>query len=126
MAETLNISSSSDFQSVAMGQKPLLVLLHGWGLNSAVWQPLIASLPQNFTDRFNIVTVDLPGFGTNVSKVVSPYTLANICQSISATIHRPAIYLGWSLGGLIATEMALSHPEKVLGFDHGGKLSSFS
>lgn len=114
MAETLNISSSSDFQSLVIGQKPLLVLLHGWGLNSAVWQPLIASLPQDFTDRFNIVTVDLPGFGANVSKVVSPYTIENICQSISATILQPAIYLGWSLGGLIATEMALSHPEKVL------------
>lgn len=115
MAETLKISSSSDLAPLASSQKIPLVLIHGWGLNSAVWQPLIESFPDSFTDVFNIVTVDLPGFGVNVNNDIHPYTLANICQSISAIIPVPAVYLGWSLGGLVATEMALGFPEKVLG-----------
>ncbi len=114
MAETLNISSSSDLQPLETSEKIPLVLLHGWGLNSAVWQPLIESLPDDFTQFFNVVTLDLPGFGVNVSVDITPYSLANICQSITNTITKPAIYVGWSLGGLVATEMALRFPEKVL------------
>ena len=41
--------------------------------------------------------------------------MANVCEHIIDTIEQPAIYLGWSLGGLVATEMALTYPEKVLG-----------
>ena len=114
MAETLNISSSSDLQPLETSEKIPLVLLHGWGLNSAVWQSLIESLPDDFTQFFNVVTLDLPGFGVNVSVDITPYSLANICQSIINTITKPAIYVGWSLGGLVATEMALRFPEKVL------------
>ena len=115
MAETLNISNFPKSQPSNKGQKIPLVLIHGWGLNSAVWQPFIDSLPDSFFDTFNIITIDLPGFGTNVDKEIHPYSLTNICQYITSTVAQPAIYLGWSLGGLVATEMAVSNPEKVLG-----------
>ena len=115
MAETLNISSNSDLSTLNTQQKIPLVLLHGWGLNSGVWQPFIDNLSSEFLDAFSIITLDLPGFGVNVDKEIHPYTLKDISQSILNTITQPAIYLGWSLGGLIATEMALNHPEKVLG-----------
>lgn len=115
MAETLNISSNSDLPSLTTKQKIPLVLLHGWGLNSGVWQPFVDNLPSSFLDSFSVITLDLPGFGVNVNIDISPYSLANICQCISKTISQPAIYLGWSLGGLVATEMALQYPEKVLG-----------
>lgn len=114
MAETLNISNYPVQQPLANDQKTLLVLIHGWGLNSAVWQPFIESLPEIFLEKFTIVTIDLPGFGINADKEIQPYSLANICQYINNTITEPAVYLGWSLGGLVATEMALSYPEKVL------------
>jgi|TARA_R110001583_G_scaffold59932_4_gene178365 pimeloyl-[acyl-carrier protein] methyl ester esterase len=111
MAETLQFSTylKPTKQSIP------IVLLHGWGLNSGVWQPLIENLATEFTDFFHVITIDLPGFGANVNSKVSPYSLPNICQHIANTIEQPAIYLGWSLGGLVATEMALTYPEKVLG-----------
>ncbi|MDX2368863.1 MAG: pimeloyl-ACP methyl ester esterase BioH [Colwellia sp.] len=111
MAETLQFSTylKPKKQSIS------IVLLHGWGLNSGIWQPMIANLPTEFTDVFHVVTIDLPGFGSNVDKKISPYSLANVCEHITNTIEQPAIYLGWSLGGLVATEMALKYPEKVLG-----------
>ncbi len=110
MAETLKYSTyrQSNEQSIPV------VLIHGWGLNSAVWQPLIDNLPPTFTEYFHIITIDLPGFGLNVNEKVSPYSLDNICQYIAKTIDQPAIYIGWSLGGLVATEMALTHADKVL------------
>jgi len=114
MAETLRISTYPELESLKESQKTPLVMLHGWGLNSAVWQPFIDSLPVEFTDVFYIITIDLPGFGLNVDKELSLYSLANICKYISNSVTQPAIYLGWSLGGLVATEMALSHPDKVM------------
>lgn len=111
MAETLQFSTYLEPKK----QSIPIVLLHGWGLNSAIWQPMIANLPTEFTDFFHVISIDLPGFGSNINKKVCPYSLANICQHIANTVEQPAIYLGWSLGGLIATEMALTYPEKVLG-----------
>lgn len=114
MAETLNISIFPRIETPTSHKKTSLVLLHGWGLNSAVWQPFIDSLPDSFFNDFNIITIDLPGFGNNVHKKINPYSITNICQSIVGSITEQAVYIGWSLGGLIATEMALSYPEKVL------------
>ncbi len=113
MTESFNISTYPQLQPQNKNEKIPLVLIHGWGLNSAVWQPFIEGLSKEFTDVFYIITVDLPGFGTNVNKELSSYSLINICKCIANSITQPAVYLGWSLGGLVATEMALSYPEKV-------------
>lgn len=115
MAETLHISTFPELQSLKKNKKIPLVLIHGWGLNSAVWQPFIENLSDEFTDVFYIITLDLPGYGINADKKLSSYSLTNICHAIAITINQPAVYLGWSLGGLVATEMALCYPEQVLG-----------
>lgn len=110
MAETLHFSSYGSSEKSAIP----LVFLHGWGLNSAVWQPFINSLAEEFTNKFQIITLDLPGFGLNHHKKINPYSLENIVEQVKNTINQPAIYVGWSLGGLVATEMTLTNPEKVL------------
>jgi pimeloyl-[acyl-carrier protein] methyl ester esterase len=92
-----------------------VVLLHGWGLNSAVWQPLLALFSAQKDSPFEFITIDLPGFGDNSQQTLTPYSIESICDLINQTITKPAIYLGWSLGGLIATQMALSYSNKVLG-----------
>ena len=102
MAETLKITSQ--------GQGIPLVLIHGWGLNAGVWQPLAEKL----APFFKVITVDLPGYGLNSHTNVAPYSLANICQKVIDAVDEPAVYLGWSLGGLIATEIAYHYSEKVL------------
>jgi pimeloyl-[acyl-carrier protein] methyl ester esterase len=100
-----------------------LVLLHGWGLNSGVWQPFIeslkASLALNTVFSLKVITVDLPGFGLNAKNGVTPYTLHDVANkvfdSVQKTINEPAIFMGWSLGGLVATQIAHQFPEKVAG-----------
>jgi pimeloyl-[acyl-carrier protein] methyl ester esterase len=103
MAEKLKIASR--------GQGIPLVFIHGWGLNSAIWQPCLAQLQTDF----EVITVDLPGFATNRSYHLAQYTLVEIADAIAQVIAKPAVYIGWSLGGLIASQITLKYPEKVLG-----------
>lgn len=92
------------------GQGPALVLLHGWGLNSAVWSQVIDELAQYFT----VYCVDLPGFGYNNEVVVKP-SISAWAESVANVVDEKAIWLGWSLGGLVATQIAVDYPDKVSG-----------
>ena len=106
MAQTLKITSK--------GEGIPLVLLHGWGLNSGIWQPLVDKL----SPFLEVITVDLPGYGINGDKILSPYTLEKIATEIIQAVNRPAIYAGWSLGGLVATKIASTaqqNGQEVLG-----------
>ena len=113
MANSLKFSTFPPNNSLNKNAIPI-VFIHGWGLNSGVWQPLLKLFSESENSNFQLITVDLPGFGINSAVDIKPYTLANICHQLELVIEQPAIYLGWSLGGLIATEMSLKYPEKVL------------
>jgi pimeloyl-[acyl-carrier protein] methyl ester esterase len=88
--------------------KPVLVLLHGWGLNHAVWQQLLPQL----TEHYTVLTPDLPGFGL-VTSYPEPYLLTAIAAIVAEQIPAGSLVLGWSLGGLVATQIALDYPDKV-------------
>lgn len=103
MTELLKITS--------VGQGLPIVLIHGWGLNSAIWQPLAETLKS----EMKVISVSLPGFGDNLNHTIEPYSLANVAELIVKSVNQPAIYLGWSLGGLVATNIALNFPKQVLG-----------
>jgi pimeloyl-[acyl-carrier protein] methyl ester esterase len=92
--------------------RPVLVLLHGWGLHSGVWQPLLPALQQHF----DTVLVDLPGLGRSPG-LPGPCTVqaiaAEVLQDVQQQLPESAIWLGWSLGGLVAAEAARQAPERV-------------
>ncbi len=90
------------------GDGPELVMLHGWGLHSAVWDDLVGRLKSSYC----CVRVDLPGHGS------SPFSdafndLGAFCDELNRWLSSPAIWLGWSLGGLIAQAYALRYPQAV-------------
>lgn len=87
--------------------KTLCVFVHGWGMNHAVWQPVIESLP----DRIETVAVDLPGHGAAADKSFSG--LDDLVMALCRDITRPAIWVGWSLGGLAVLKLALDYPQRV-------------
>lgn len=93
----------------SQGQGPDLVLIHGWGMNGAVWQPTV----ENLATQFRVHTVDLPGYG--LSESASATDLDDICQQVLAQAPQQATYLGWSLGGLVATHIALHAPTRIEG-----------
>ncbi|WP_200821268.1 malonyl-ACP O-methyltransferase BioC [Oceanicoccus sp. KOV_DT_Chl] len=84
-----------------------LVLLHGWGMGSNVWQGWLPLLRQ----RFNLHLIDLPGYGGSDEKV--PYQYDAIVAAIINVAPSSGIYLGYSLGGMLAVKLAAQHPEKV-------------
>ena len=84
-----------------------LVLLHGWGLNSQVWDFILAPLGAHFA----ITVVDLPGYGQ--SQPYDALSLKEMAKVIADHIPSQSIVLGWSLGGLVATQLALDAKEKV-------------
>ncbi|MER3384367.1 pimeloyl-ACP methyl ester esterase BioH [Pectobacterium aroidearum] len=84
-----------------------LVLLHGWGLNAQVWQSIIVRL----APHFRLHVVDLPGYGR--SQGFGAMSLSDMANIVLAQAPERAIWLGWSLGGLVASQIALSAPERV-------------
>ncbi len=90
-----------------LGCGPDLVLLHGWGMNGAVWRHVAAHLAEDYC----VHLVDLPGHGR--SGMVEPYTLDELVREIDAAFPLPLHVVGWSLGGAVALRWALLQPEKI-------------
>lgn len=91
----------------SVGSGPNLVMLHGWGMHSGVWQPLVKKLSRQFT----LHLVDLPGMG--FSQPIEPSHLHAVAEKVAEQIPDNADICGWSLGGLVAMRIALTHPEHV-------------
>lgn len=90
-----------------MGQGKPLVLLHGWAMNSAVWERVVKRLSANY----RLFLVDLPGMGQ--SRAVYPYHLHSLAEAVAEEIPGVSTILGWSLGGLVAQQIALNQPDRV-------------
>lgn len=84
-----------------------LVLLHGWGLNAQVWDCITPQLASHFT----LHLVDLPGYGR--SGGFGAMSLEAMAQRVLEQAPPQAVWLGWSLGGLVASQVAIMRPERV-------------
>ena len=84
-----------------------LVLLHGWGLNAEVWRCVSEELASHFT----LHLVDLPGYGR--SRGFGAMSLDEMAQQVLDAAPQNAVWLGWSLGGLVASKIALDNPGRV-------------
>ncbi|CAA0100215.1 Malonyl-[acyl-carrier protein] O-methyltransferase [Halioglobus japonicus] len=85
-----------------------LVLLHGWGCNLEVWRPLLVLL----RPWANITVLDIPGVAPGCDATAGP-DLADLIANILDSCPAQAVYVGWSLGGLLATELAHQNPERA-------------
>ncbi len=99
----------SQLFSTVAGQGRPLVVLHGWGMNQSVWQPVRAQLEA----RARVSWLDLPGHGHSLS--VRMGRLDEVVEQLAAHIPEHALIMGWSLGGLVAQALAHAYPNKVAG-----------
>lgn len=86
----------------------VLVLLHGWGMHSELWHPFVEQLSTNL----QIHLIDLPGCGNN-RQIESNYDIDDLSQQLIELIPDGADVIGWSLGGLLASQCAICDPKKI-------------
>ncbi len=100
----------SEFLPANGAARASLVLLHGWGCNREVWRPLLAAL-RGWAD---VTLVDIPGAAPELDADTPP-RLDDALDAIIAQCPPRAVYVGWSLGGQLAVEVAARHPRRVSG-----------
>jgi pimeloyl-[acyl-carrier protein] methyl ester esterase len=91
-----------------IGNGPPLVMLHGWGWHSLVWEPIVPILSKHY----QLFMIDLPGFGSS-PLLANAYEFNKIAPLIFNVVPQKAAWLGWSLGGMLAWWVAINYPEKV-------------
>lgn len=87
-----------------------LVLVHGFMGGSAQWKGYVDRL----ADRFDLITVDLPGFGSNAH--LPPIAdISGYADWVIDQLQGIAQYhlLGHSMGGMVAQEMALRDSNRI-------------
>jgi pimeloyl-ACP methyl ester carboxylesterase len=94
------------------GTGPPVVLLHGAGGGGIMWAPVLAPL----TRRFLTLAVDLIGFGES-AKPRSSYTKQFFSGWLRRLLDRIGLekvsLIGNSMGGSIALQFAIDHPQRV-------------
>lgn len=81
-----------------------LVFFHGWGFDSSVWRHLQPFLAHDF----ELIFVDLPGFGASANSGWCDFK-----EELLLILPRHFALVGWSLGGLFATRLAIEEPQRV-------------
>lgn len=89
---------------------PAVILLHGMKFKAATWQEL-GTLKVLADMGLHVFAVDMPGFGESPACESTPDTvLAAFMRSQNVS---KAALIGPSMGGRIAMEFAIAHPELV-------------
>lgn len=97
---------------VQLGEGPPLLLVHGL---SGCWQNWLETIPQLARSR-RVIALDLPGFGASPMPR-EPITISGYGRVLDALCDALDVdatgVVGNSMGGFVATELALAFPRRV-------------
>lgn len=110
---TSSFSNPIQLQVLVQGQGFPILCLHGHpgtGRSMSVFT-------RHLSTRYQTLAPDLRGYGQ--SRTSAPFEMTDHLRDLEALLHRFQIQryllLGWSLGGILALELALRMPERVSG-----------
>jgi pimeloyl-[acyl-carrier protein] methyl ester esterase len=90
------------------GNGPEVVLLHGWGMHSGVWEDVVAALVEDF----RVTVIDLPGHGFSRG-FAAGNRLRDLSAAVASVAPPRAHWVGWSLGGMVTQRLASDATERV-------------
>jgi len=89
-----------------------LLLIHGLGYARWGWEPVLPGL----AERFDVILFDNRGIGESDAPP-GPYTAAEMADDAIQVLDEAGVgrahVVGTSLGGMVAQELALGHPDRV-------------
>ena len=93
----------------ALGKGPAVVLVHGGLVDSRLWDEQMKPLAQSF----RVVRYDLRGFGKSPTTTGQYWPTEDLRALLDFLKIEKATVVGLSLGGIVAADFALEHPERV-------------
>lgn len=102
-----------DIHYLISGQGPTVLMLHGIGASLYTWRFLIPLL----NTRYQVIAVDLPGFGRSSKISLENYDLdqqtARLQLFLDALHINECHVIGSSMGGTLALWLGLKNPERI-------------
>ncbi|HRN71221.1 MAG TPA: alpha/beta hydrolase, partial [Candidatus Woesebacteria bacterium] len=86
-----------------------LVFLHGFSLDHRMWEPQI----EEFSSKFNVLVYDLRGYGKSSMPNQNYSHYDDLFHLLNHLDIKQVHLIGLSMGGRVAIDFTLEHPEKV-------------
>ncbi len=106
-------TASGEVSFLTAGAGEPVVLIHGLGATKGSFLSTVAAL----ADSFQLIAIDLPGFGDSAKPLRAAYDPAFFARSVvhlmDALKLERAHVIGNSMGGRATLELGLRHPERV-------------
>ena len=115
MTDMFNISTPTvDFRVLKHGGHPSAVFVHGFGDDLHIWDGVWSTLTHSLGETFTALRYDLRGYGASVCRQHVPFKHADdLLTVLDATAIDRCDLIGASMGGGIALNFTLDHPERV-------------
>lgn len=111
-SRTLRLSDGSTVRLIEAGRGEPLLLIHGVGMRAEAWQPQIEALSRDF----HVIAADMPGHGDSTPLPPDarlPDFVAWAARLVRALDLGPVNVAGHSMGALVASGLAVEHPDLV-------------
>lgn len=91
-----------------------IILLHGWGCDSRIWQSILPFF-ESYADTTAININDYIEASLVSDKEINSDDVRKLVDTLAEQLPESCLICGWSLGGMLAAQLADHYPKKVLG-----------
>ncbi|ASO21674.1 pimeloyl-ACP methyl ester carboxylesterase [Actinoalloteichus hoggarensis] len=110
---TLTTTNGTSLYYEVHGAGPPLLLVHAISAGAAMWRPQV----EHFAATHRVITFDAPGVGRSGpirgSRGTLPAMAADVVDLLDHLAVARAAVCGVSFGGILAQQLAVTHPERI-------------